>query len=221
MRTDRAQHVSVGGFALSVAVLWAAQILPQSIEKPLATKLKAIPLAPCATFGNPQSCKTFNKMIAAHDTDFTDLREPPFGTTYICFRPTIDSFFRVDFESFGKEWYRGSPLADAPLEDWLTFSSYLEGQDNVSYLRLLKWYWVKGTPNTAEATPNGDAKDQYGIQDADLTEASIHIAVVFQNTKNENVKETIDIRRSTGRFTMDTSRGSENDHETGTCVRYP
>jgi hypothetical protein len=195
-------------------------MLSQSVKKP-AVKVSVIPLAPCATLGDTKSCKTFNSMLTARDADFTDLQKT--SAAYVCFRPSIDSFFRFNFQQFEKSLYKNQPSESPEFakNSMASYDSYLDGQDNGSYLFGFRWNWVKGVPDTAEAKPYSDARDPQGIQDLYITETSIHLVIKFKNIKDEQVTQTIDIRRSIGRYSLDTMRNGENEHENGSCVKYP
>jgi len=196
-------------------------IQSQITKTRVAAKSKAIPLAPCAQLGSTSSCKTFNEMLASHDEDFSDLQET--SKAYICFRSSIDSFFRINFLPFHDNLYRSAP-ADTPefvKNGILSFDSYLNGQNNGNYLFALQWFWTKNVIGTAEATPHDDVRDPNGIQALTITETDIHLEVKFQNVNDEDVKESIDIRRSTGRYNILVSRSGQHENEEGRCVIYP
>jgi hypothetical protein len=207
--------------SLLTLFLSPSKAFSQPSKKSSTSKSSAIPLAPCASFGNPKSCKTFNELLATHDSDFTDLQSK--NSAYVCFRPSVDSFFRVNFQPFDKFLFRRTPseVPEMIREAGFSFASYLDGQDNGYYNLMLKWDWAKGGPDTAEARPYSDKHNSSGIQSVDITETSIHIEVIFKNVKDDEVKQTIDIRRSTGRYSMDTSLSGEVEHEDGRCAVYP
>jgi hypothetical protein len=207
-----------------ILFLFSAKMLSQTPRKSPSSKSRAIPLAPCASFGSPKSCKTFNELLTAHDADFTDLQSNSDGyVAYVCFRPSLDSFFRINFQPFDKSWFRREPseMPEMIREAGMSAVSYLDGQDNGYYNLTLIWNWAKDGPDTAEARPYGDKQNSSGIQAVDITETSIHLELIFKNVRDEEVKQTIDIRRSTGRYSMGTFRSGETEQDNGRCAVYP
>src|ERR1700677_908610 len=79
-------------------VLSSSTTFSQTNKSPTKSQSNKIPLAPCAALGNLKACKTFNEMLITHDADFSDLQDK--NIAYICFSPSLDSFFRVNFRPF-------------------------------------------------------------------------------------------------------------------------
>jgi hypothetical protein len=173
----------------------------------------------CPTADGQEACHSFRGLLSADDPDILDLIAR-LEHTYVCFRPSEDTFFTVWFsEPVEWNWLKPSEEDQKALKlspfSLMQFGSlgvdyYKQGvhEKKLSLSGVSIWSYV---PLGADFTPSAlahlatssDAKLERSDAQPTIEVDGTRIAVSeeYKNNKDEEIRHTLLIQRSTGRFT--------------------
>jgi len=197
----------------------------------------------CAEYDNLASCKTFDEMLRAKDQDILDdLQEGV--ETFVCFdKPApesdTDRFYLVDFD-MPTSWHQdkpdedGNPSLNYKGTSWgLRLGVYSNGnRKDFGYGGNLSWEFnvPKGSPlpqayrtPPEDTNPFGNSSNgngYTGLRSVYIDNTSVTITTYSTNPDRTRSPEVLAIRRSTGRFELDTTIEGSTITDRGRCAHY-
>jgi hypothetical protein len=179
--------------------------------------------------GTSKGCATFNELVRSKDAQFRDLGADRIRSSIVCFDETKDSeVFSV--VQFGREktliWFDASRNESGAVQesnDFFYFNDFRNGLSNRSEVVPILWKRLmlkdmagRTTVDDVHAESKERADDNYVV----ITETSVDYGTHFKNAENQEVKYTLQIRRSTMRFGEDFSSASMTISRHGRCLSF-
>ena len=163
----------------------------------------------------------FNEMLRSRDPDFDDIGKR--SVSYVCFNTFPEEFFVVSFDLLATSAFQLEPSNTLEVfkNRMFVFADYLDGQDNGYYSLLISWNWQKGDRRSSFGSFSRNQRDIPGLNELSISDTSVHVVRDFTNVEDADVIQSVEIRRSTLRYSMDITRGDERKTVEGRCLKYP
>jgi len=216
------------------ALILAANCIAQTAsapKKPASKSLSsAAPSFACPDPEYEQACKSYEELLKARDEAVT----PAAGNTrFVCFRKKTDEFLVIYFSTpiFSKKW--DQQLQQLVVDPTATYQGLgtvhtfkdgvLEGSAAPSMIFVGKW--IAGYDGGTFVSNVIDFHKQDETNPASsvvIDDSQITVNQTFKNKLDKNIKYTLTIQRSTGRFSENFLQESEQIpflQNVGRCVK--
>jgi hypothetical protein len=189
--------------ALRLAQEWRTNRTAEraTVAKPATQKLS------CPQPGAAAACNSFTQLVEARDESILRSLEP---ISYVCFHENEDIFFTL----------RVAPLLEG-FANYPTAMFFSEYRDGVSDLgAFVQGMWTRDIELKESIFKSSGAPSNKATDKAEIDGLEVFLQYAFKNQLGSSTTHTVQIRRSTGRFTESISSPGGRQTYSGSCARF-
>lgn len=172
----------------------------------------------CASFASSPGCKSYDEMLEGKDQDVLAVLQG--GNTLVCFNETADKFVLIYFAKPPEtEYVKTANNMFPSTSGFVSYASFSQGLRDTSHISFGKWRRIL-LETDFESDPNSNVR-------ASVDDAEIAFSYSFTNLSETKTNYSIQIRRSTLRFTENyqfpqtsKQKGQDRVTETGHCAEF-